>query len=360
LAKAHHEIDSAKSTPFPAMNKLVLLATLAFPAPAMAQQTWTIAKQELLFTAPPFKQCHASTLVEVAKNMFLVACFGGSQESKPDVAIWLTTIDKKGVSQPQQVADGLVRDTLRYPTWNPVLFKPRAGGLLLFYKVGPNPREWWGMVKTSADEGRTWSVGRRLPPGVLGPIKNKPVQLANGTILAPSSVEEASGHWTVHLEKSTDQGQTWQLQPIDNGSALDVIQPSILTYPGHRLQLLCRSKQGRLVQAWSTDDGATWSPLSQTTLLNPNSGTDAVTLKNGTQLLVFNPAVPGKDWFNGRGKLHVAQSADGQSWHDVAVLENGKTEEYSYPAIIQAQDGRVHITYTYNRQNIKHVVLLAH
>jgi predicted neuraminidase len=341
------------------MKKLFLLATLALPAPALAQQTWTIAKQELLFTNPPFRQCHASTLVEVAKNKFLVACFGGSQESKPDVAIWLTTLAKDGSAPPQRVADGVVSDTLRYPTWNPVLFQVRGGDLLLFYKVGPNPREWWGMVKASADGGRTWSAARRLPAGVLGPIKNKPVQLADGTILAPSSVEEASGHWTIHLEKSTDRGQTWQLIPVDNGSALDVIQPSILTYPGRRLQLLCRSKQGRLVQAWSTDGGASWGPLSQTTLLNPNSGTDAVTLKNGTQLLVYNPAVPGKDWFNGRAELRVAESADGQTWHDVAQLEAGSTEEYSYPAIIQARDGRVHITYTYNRQNIKHVVLQA-
>lgn len=344
------------------MKKLLLLAVcgLALPTLARAQRTWTIAKQELLFNAPPFRQCHASTLVEVAKNKFLVACFGGSQESNPDVAIWLTTIDKHGITAPQRVADGVVSDTLRYPAWNPVLFKVRGGDLLLFYKVGPNPREWWGLVKTSQDNGQTWSVARRLPPGMLGPIKNKPVQLANGIILAPSSVEEASGRWKIHLEKSVDNGQTWQLVPVGNDSPLDVIQPSILTYPAGRLQLLCRSKQGRIVQAWSTDGGTSWGPLSQTSLPNPNSGTDAVTLRSGAQLLVYNPAVPGKDWFNGRGQLRVAESTDGQTWHDVAVLENGSTQEYSYPAIIEAQDGQVHITYTYNRQNIKHVVLQGH
>jgi predicted neuraminidase len=341
------------------MKNLALSFLLALPAPALAQQAWTVARQELLFASPPFKQCHASTLIEVTRGKFLVSCFGGSQESKPDVAIWLATLDNKGVSPPRPVADGVVTDTLRYPAWNPVLFRPRGGELMLFYKVGPNPRDWWGLVKTSADDGRTWLAAQRLPPGVLGPIKNKPVQLANGTIIAPSSVEEASGHWTVHLEKSTDGGRTWQIQPIDNASKLDVIQPSVLTYPGGRLQLLCRSKQGRLVQAWSTDNGATWSLLSQTTLLNPNSGTDAVTLKDGSQLLVYNPDVPGKDWFNGRSQLRVAQSTDGVNWHDVADLEHGTTEEYSYPAIIQAQDGQVHITYTYNRQNIKHVVLAA-
>ena len=338
-------------------NLLLAALSLGLPMSGLAQHSWTIAKQELLFTAPPFRQCHASTLVEGKKGKFLVACFGGSQESQPDVAIWLAGFDKHGASAPQRVADGVVSDSLRYPAWNPVLFQVRGGDLLLFYKVGPNPREWWGLVKSSADGGHTWSAARRLPPSVLGPIKNKPVQLANGTILAPSSVEQADGRWKIHLEKSTDQGRTWQIIPVGDDSPLDVIQPSILTYPGNRLQLLCRSKQGRIVQAWSTDGGATWSPLSQTTLLNPNSGTDAVTLKKGTQLLVYNPALPGKEWFNGRSQLRVAASDDGLVWHDVATLENGTTEEYSYPAIVEARNGEVHITYTYNRQNIKHVVL---
>jgi len=343
------------------MKEHLLLAVLGLGAgtPALAQRGWTIAKQELLFKAPPFQQCHASTLVEVAKGKFLVACFGGTQESKPDVSIWLATLDKQGASLPQRVADGVINDTLRYPTWNPVLFKPRGGDLLLFYKVGPNPREWWGLVKSSADGGRTWSAARRLPAGILGPVKNKPVQLANGTILAPSSVERSAGRWRAHLEKSTDLGRTWQFIPVDTASALDVIQPSILTYPAGCLQVLCRSKQGRIAQSWSTDGGASWGPLSQTTLLNPNSGTDAVTLYNGTQLLVYNPAEPGKDWFNGRGQLRVAESTDGTAWHDVATLEDGTTAEYSYPAIIEGQNGLVHITYTYNRQNIKHVVLQA-
>jgi alpha-L-fucosidase len=345
--------------PFKLKTALLLTATLILvgSAAALAQTTWTVATQELLFKNPPFQQCHASTLVETTKGKLLVACFGGTQESAKDVSIWLSALNNQDTTPPLRVADGVVSDTICYPAWNPVLFKERGGKLFLFYKVGPNPREWWGMVKTSTDAGRMWSAPRRLPPGVLGPIKNKPVQLADGTILAPSSVEKTGGHWTIHLEKSTDRGQTWQVQPIDNDSPLDVIQPSVLVYPAGRLQLLCRGKQGRIVQTWSTDNGATWGQLSQTTLLNPNSGTDAVTLRNGTQLLVYNPALPGKDWFNGRSELRVAQSTDGQTWRDVAVLEHGSTEEYSYPAIIQAQDGRVHITYTYNRRNIKHVVL---
>ncbi|NCD72459.1 sialidase [Mucilaginibacter sp. R11] len=296
-------------------------------------------------------------MVETQPGELLLACFGGTQESKPDVQIWLAKLKKDKFSTPVAVANGIVNDTLRYPAWNPVLFKERSGKIFLFYKVGPNPREWWGMLKTSNDGGKTWSEAQALPKDILGPIKNKPVQLSDGSILSPSSVEEANGRWKAHIEKSIDTGKSWITIPIDPDGEFDVIQPSILIYNNNRLQIVCRSKQGNVIQAWSSDEGNTWSKLSRTSLLNPNSGTDAVTLKNGLQLIVYNPDVPGKDWMNGRGKLRVASSADGTTWTDVAVLENGTTEEYSYPAIIQASDGLVHISYTYDRKNIKHVVL---
>ncbi|CAM4016629.1 Predicted neuraminidase (sialidase) [Pedobacter westerhofensis] len=342
------------------MNKFFSLAivyALSLFSVAHAQSTWVKLKEELVFSQAPFKQCHASTMVEVSPGKILLACFGGSAEGKKDVDIWLSSIDQHGISEPQDVANGIVSDTLRFPAWNPVLFKTRNGKLFLFYKVGPNPREWWGMVKTSDDNGQSWSSSKRLPDGILGPIKNKPVQLADGTILSPSSVEVNENRWTAHIEKSADEGKTWTLVPVDPESKFDVIQPSILFYGKNKLQVLCRSKQGSVMQAWSSNGGNTWGMFSKTSLLNPNSGTDAVTLKDGTQLIVYNPDVPGKDWFNGRSKLRVATSKDGKKWEDVVILENGTKEEYSYPAIIQTSDGLVHITYTYDRKNVKHIVL---
>lgn len=322
----------------------------------MAQSGWKKVKEELVYNNAPFKQCHASTMVETKTGELLLSCFGGSQEGKNDVVIWLSNLENLNV-QPVQVADGIVNDTLRHPAWNPVLFQTKKGTLYLFYKVGPNPRQWWGMVKTSSDDGKTWSAGKRLPDGVLGPIKNKPVQLADGTILAPSSVEETENRWKAFVERSVDDGQTWTVVPVDTSGKFDVIQPSVLQFKNGKLEVLCRSKQGNVIQSWSADGGKTWGKLSRTNLLNPNSGTDAVTLKSGEQLIVYNPDVPGKDWFNGRGKLRVASSYDGKVWKDVAVLEDGDKEEFSYPAIIQTRNGDVHITYTYDRKNVKHVVL---
>jgi predicted neuraminidase len=324
---------------------------------ASAQSEWKKVKQEIVFQNPPFNNCHASTLVETKTGELLLSVFGGSHEGNKDVSIWLSSLNKDDDNIPRLVADGIVSDTLRYPTWNPVLFEESKGKLFLFYKVGPNPRDWWGLYKTSEDNGRTWSQSVKLPDGILGPIKNKPVQLAEGVILSPSSIEEDNGRWKGHIEKSTDGGITWSLIQLDTNKKFDIIQPSILEYSKGRLQVLCRSKQGKVVQAWSYDRGNTWTKLSETKLLNPNSGTDAVTLKSGKQLIVYNPDVPGKEWFEGRGKLRVACSKDGKNWKDIAVLENGTKEEFSYPAIIQTRDGLIHISYTFDRKNIKHVVL---
>ena len=324
--------------------------------------------EELVYNNPPFASCHASTIVEVAPNEFLVSAFGGSHEGLNDVCIWLSKSEKASWSSPEIVADGIVNDSLRYPAWNPVLFKTSKGKLFLFYKVGPSPSKWWGMAQTSADNGLTWNTAYRLPEGILGPIKNKPVQLADGTILSPSSTEQptAERNWKVHLEKSTDDGETWERIPIDPHTPFNVIQPSILVHPHGTLQLLCRSADQVVMQTFSEDNGTTWSALTKTALPNPNSGTDALTLKNGWNVLVYNPKIPVADdadisWEAAakkeRSKLNVALSKDGIIWKDAIILEDKESGEFSYPAIIQAEDGKIHITYTYDRVNVKHVVL---
>ena len=138
--------------------------------------------------------------------------------------------------------------------------------------------------------------------------------------------------------------------------AFDAIQPSILTYSSGKMQILCRTRQSRIAQSWSEDNGKTWSEMTATDLPNPNAGTDAVTLKDGRQLLVYNHTVRGGEFPSGRNMLNLAISKDGSGWTPVMTLERQKGE-YSYPAIIQASDGLVHITYTYRRQSVKYVVI---
>jgi predicted neuraminidase len=153
------------------------------------------------------------------------------------------------------------------------------------------------------------------------------------------------------MELSADRARTWtKTEPLNTGDQLGAIQPTVLPHVGGPVQILCRSRQGRIAESWSEDRGLTWGPLSLTDLPNPNSGIDAVVLADGRSLLVYNHAT------RGRALLNVALSTDGRTWHRVLDLED-QPGEYSYPAVIQAPDGLVHVTYTYRRQSIKHVVL---
>lgn len=336
---------------------LVFLSLLVFNSWAQEVKVQTI-KEEFLFTQGEFfQQCHASTIEQAASGTLLAAWFGGTEEGHKDVAIWGTGAQDGRWSSPEIWADGRINDTLQYPCWNPVLFKSRNDKTIhLFYKVGPNPREWWGMVKTSTDEGKTWGTAQRLPDGILGPIKNKPLELPDGTIISPSSVEVNEDRWRAHVEISEDQGKTWTFFPIDSTSSFNVIQPSVLLHADGSLQVLCRSKEGVVATAWSEDQGKTWSALSGTNLENPNSGTDAISFKDFF-LIVYNPELPGKEWWEGRTKLRLAFSRDGMTWEDLLSLEDQDKGEFSYPTIFKDSEGLVHITYTYNRVNIKHWVL---
>ena len=309
---------------------------------------------------PPFKNCHAVTIAETGKDTLLYAWFGGDHEGADNVAIWgcyRYTNQKNQWSKLLILAKGQGDSGKAYACWNPVLFKTSDGLIFLDYKVGINPRQWWAERKISIDNGRTWSASKRLSSPFLGPIKDKPVQLKNGTILYPSSTEsEDEKSWRIHLESTDAAGSQWQYIRI-NCDSFNVIQPSILQYGGDSLQMLCRSKQHTIVQTWSFDNGYSWSPLTALDLPNPNSGIDAVTLNNGLELLVYNPMLPGKDWSAGRSVLKVAISKNGHDWKDIATLEDHTKGEYSYPAVIQDSRHVIHIAYTDDRKNIKFVDL---
>ncbi len=336
--------------------------TLATPAIAQHRPTPIVAS-EFIDPAPPYPQAHASTLVELPDRSLAAAWFGGSGESRPDVTIRFARRTARGWATPVVVADGRDGDR-RYPTWNPVLFQPKGQPLHLFYKVGPSPRDWWGMVVTSTDGGRHWSAPRRLPDGVLGPIKNKPVVTAAGSWLSPSSREQgtpARNRWFLRMERSTDRGRSWQVGPeIASPTGIEAIQPSVLTHRDGRLELVARTRQGALAMSWSRDDGRSWSPLAAIDLPNPNAGTDAVTLADGRQLIVYNhsahrPETPGD---GPRWPLNVGLSDDGIHWRNVLTLESAPLPDgYAYPAVIQTGDGLVHVTYTHNRTRIRHVVI---
>lgn len=355
-----------------------------------------ILTDEFLYEKTSFPECHASTIVELKNGDLVASFFGGTKERNPDCCIWVCRKPKgaKEWTAPRLAADGVfsLDDSLavmagidstctpvtnaegkliarRKACWNPVLFQIPGGDLLLFYKIGLKVSDWSGWFVRSHDGGNTWGKREALPEGFLGPVKNKP-EYINGRIICPSSTEGSKG-WRIHFEISDDMGKTWKMvgpleaelsvltsdRKKENAKARPIytIQPSILKHKDGRLQVLCRTRNAQLATSWSEDNGDSWSKVELSDLPNNNSGTDAVTLKDGCHALIYNDfsTLPGTPK-GPRTPLCIAISDDGTHWKSVLTLEDSPISQYSYPSIIQGKDGSLHIVYTWRRQRIKY------
>ncbi len=318
----------------------------------------------------PFRSCHASTVLPLADGDVLAAWFAGPYESHPDVGIWLARRSASGWSAPERVAaaEGL-------PHWNPVLATSPGGRLHLFYKVGIDVPRWRTRVMTSVDAGRTWSAPRELasiggfPPG---PVKDKPIVLADGTWLAPTS-RETAGEWDAAVTLSGDDGTSWRLGgpvPLDHASfaGKGIIQPTLWESRPGAVHMLLRSTCGRICRSDSRDGGRTWSPARPTDLPNNNSGIDVERLPDGTLALCCNPV--GADWGKRTPLVLMFSNDNGASWGERLVLEDEdppfdeaavrldrafRPNEFSYPAVVwggRGGEAALHVTYTWKRRSI--------
>ena len=327
---------------------VVAVIPTALPAgPAKESSTAGVLKNQFIFSTNRFPASHGSTLGET-KDGLLAAWFSGPQARHPEVTLWISSLRDNQWSLPREVADGKQTDGSRYQCWNPVLCQPTKEPLHLFYKVGPNPEGWWGMLMTSTNQGDTWSKPIRLPAGFIGPVRNKPVELSDGTLLCGSS-SEMNG-WKIFMERLTPRAQWEKTIALNDPAKLEAIQPTILVHDRQRIQILCRTKHGRIAEAWSENSGRNWSEPITNALPNPNSAIDAIRLQDGRFLLVYNHSA------TERNELNLAVSNDGKIWLRGPVLEKG-AGEFAYPAVIQTRDGLVHITYSWNRRAIKHAVV---
>jgi predicted neuraminidase len=343
------------------LRRIRVFIALMLPAMCLTAQP----TRELIFQpgSTSFPASHASTIVELKDKDLMAAWFGGTAEGKPDVAIW----SSQRVNGAWTVPVELAREA-PVPCWNPVLFHTKDGKLWLYYKFGPNPSTWTAGRRYSLDEGKTWSVAEHLPSGLLGPIRAKPLVLADGTIVSGSSIE-AYRSWSAWIERSTDEGKTWaKIGPIvppldtpamstqelvpgsDKAATNGIIQPSVISMGGKHLRFYARSaaKTGRVCVSDSYDNGVTWTQARPIDVLNPNSGIDAVALKDGRVVLVYNNTT------TGRSPLNLAVSNDGEHFKMFYTLEDAPGE-FSYPAMIQASNGDLYLTYTWQRKAIQFV-----
>ena len=253
----------------------------------------------------PTAFCHASTVLGLPDGSLLCCWFGGTHEGESDVGIYLSRRTEAGWSEPKLLVNGAAAN------WNPVLFASADGRLLLFYKQGQQIADWQTWLMQSTDNGETWSGPQELVPsdvsGGRGPVRNKPLRLASGRILAGASTEH--GIWKAFADISDDDGASWH-----KSSAVQI-------------------------------EG----------LPNNNSGLDLVRTAAGVLYLVCNPVAA--NWGQ-RSPLSLFKSTDdGASWQKLFDLET-EPAEFSYPAIIVDGEGLV-ITYTYKRCNIACVKLSA-
>lgn len=326
-----------------------------------------ILKEFIFEKEHPFASCHASTLIVLSNGDILSAWFGGTGEGADDVAIWVLKCTNGIWSKPFKAADieGI-------PHWNPVLYRRKDSSILLFYKVGHKIPKWQTMLTISEDEGSTWSDPKELVPGDVGgrgPVKNKPIILSDGTLLAPASLE--GEFWDAFVDISYDDGFSWkksEMVPIVHGNSAvndivemnmpvpvesfkgkGIIQPTLWESKPGMVHMLLRSTEGFIYRSDSVDSGKAWCPAYKTCLPNNNSGIDMVKLENGNLALVYNPV--SQNW-GARTPLVVKLSNDnGITWEHEFVLEN-EPGEFSYPAIVGKGED-IYVTYTWNRYRIK-------
>lgn len=328
-------------------------------------RSWLVKEE---FLSPDIRQfdCHSSSIVEIEEGILYAVWKGGAGEGKSNidmktkVGVWSSKCDGGAWSEPKEIVTG------SSVCWNPVLCSHPSGELLLFYRMGPNPRQTVSFVKRSLDKGISWLEAEILPAGITGPTKNKPFVTSKGTLVCPASVSvgepedpfKATACW---MDISEDKGKHWKkVGPLELAHRkFGVIEPALFLDTAGRLRMLCRDRaykmgeRGFIWEAISEDEGCNWTELRQTDLPNPDSGFDVVDLGAGKLVLIYNHS------HTRRFPLHMAISLDGgDHWSQPIVLD----DIGEFPAGIVTKSGLIHFTYAFpssqsDQRRIKHVVV---
>lgn len=352
--------------------------------PAMAEgerpALWS-AFESRLIGAEEAASAHACSLATTPDGSLLVAWFAGSREGAADVSIrmhryparWFGSWRTDGSDRP---ADGdmvpavdawqsLTREQLQKLTsrsirklGNPVIWFDGAGRLHLSV-VSVSLGGWSGSAVNdlvSDDEGRNWTSARRL---VLAPffnfstlVRTQPQVLQDGSIGLPA-YHEFVHKWGMWVRMTPDGSllQTAPMRPLVGGT----LQPAVVAVtPTDAVAALRASGRAPRLVAWSAtrDTGATWAPPpadATPDIANPDSSVAMIRLQDGSLLLACNPLE------RGRNRLQLFRSTDaGATWTPgrTIVASADTADEFSYPALVQARDGLVHLGFTFRRTAI--------
>ncbi len=301
-------------------------------------------------SAPIFDQIpgrigsHAGTMVALEDGKLLTAWYSYTGPHELDgSAIYMSRLDPEEDAWEEP---WLHRDTPA-GDGNPVLYA-EGDRLWLFHAVVTGGWSTAAVdVQTSDDGGESWTPPRRFPGPIGLNVRFAPVRLASGTLLLP-----AYGDF-VHQSffYASDDGDRWSLRSaLRTLPPYEVIQPSVVELDDGVLMAVMRNTGKEwLWVTYSADEGRTWTEPVDIGLANPNSPAALLLLQNGHLLLVFN------DSPESRRILSAALSRDGgRSWPHRRVIVEGEGS-YSYPSVIQAADGFIHLVYTHDRRHIEHV-----
>ena len=349
-------------------------------------------------------QTHAASEIELKDGRIRAFWFSGSREGAKDVEIHSAVFDPvQGFWGPEQIVatrENTEQSLMRYISklGNPVVGRSADGALSLYF-VTVSMGGWAGSSITtlsSVDEGETWGPARRL---ITSPflnistlVKGAPFLYSNGTMGLPVYHEFISKFGEIlHFDKT---GRPIDLQRLSTGKDHG-LQPVLLPKSANEALVLMRhtgDEHRKVISVSTSDGGQHWTAPTQLALSNPDAALSAVVLTDGRILAVLNNQEQNRD------ALSLMISADnGITWKEVYHLENQRDQhldeshfiktaeglvgamvstdisehvdsakgpmctgdscrfEFSYPYLIQAQNGDFHLVYTWNRSFIKHV-----
>jgi predicted neuraminidase len=338
-------------------------AGFVVPAPSEPPDTAPLYREELIDQNSPHPMSHVASICELPDGRLAAAWYAGSREGASDVAIYLSTRAPADArwSPPRAIVtrESATNDLNRYikKVGNSVIFAGPTGKLWLIF-VTVSVGGWSGSslnLTTSTDGGSTWTRSQRL---TLGPffnlselVKNAPVALADGGWAVPI-YHELAGTFPEMLWLGETSGDTLATKSRI-GAGWTGYQPSLEPLDTVRAVAFLRD-DGPLKAisvTRSEDAGRTWSPPQPLGLPNPDSGLDAIRLRDGRLLVAFNDSV------RGRENVRLALSADeGRTWTRFATLAEEPGGDFSYPFLMQSRSGDVHLVYTWQRRAVKHTV----